>query len=93
MGSDTRERLVGLEFRSDQHRKELDCLPAIKRDVEALKADLARVLDWQESVSRKARQCGRWALWVAVLAGSHHVSGPWANALGSVAKRLAGGLG
>lgn len=88
-----RERLARLESERDQHRKELDCLPAIKRDVEALKADLAKVLAWQEALSLRARQCGRWALWLAVLGGSHQVSGPWANALSGVARKLAGGLG
>lgn len=88
-----RERLARLESERDQHRKELDFLPSIKRDAEALRADLAKVLAWQAQVDRRARQCGRLALWLTLLAGSHYASGPWGQVLGAAAKRLAGGLG
>lgn len=76
------ERLVRLEIES-----------ARRNDVEAIRLDLAKVLAWQDHVDRRVRQCGRLALWCALLAGSHYASGPWGQLLGSAAKRFAGGLG
>jgi len=82
MKTHDRERLVRLEIES-----------ATKAELHAIRADLAKVLAWQATVNKRARQASHLGLWLAILAGSHLASGPWGAVLQGAAKLFGPGRG